>query len=242
MGSFDSDIISFLNQFAQRSYTFDQIMVFVSSSHLLKGGVFAILFWWLWFRRHGSDKSEHDGTRARVMTMIVACFISVFAVRVLAASIPFKIRPIHNADLNFVAPHDMNTDILQTWSSFPSDHAAMFFALAVSLWFISRSLGVLSLIYVAVVICVPRVYLGLYYPTDMVAGTAIGGAAAWVASGKVIRRLVDWRTSSWSRVHPASFYAFFFFVTFQVAVIFDDVREISSFVLHVLKVTVGSVG
>lgn len=242
MGSFDSSIISFFNQFAQRSYTFDQIVVFLSDSHLLKGGVFAMLFWWLWFRRQKDDKSEHDGTHARVMTMIVACFIAVFAVRILAVSTPFKIRPIHNPDLTFVVPHDMDSEILQTWSSFPSDHAAMFFALAVSLGFISRSLGILSLIYVAVVICAPRVYLGLNYPTDMIAGTVVGIAGAWVANIRIIRRLVGWYTLSWVRLHPASFYAFFFFVTFQVAVMFDDVREIAGFVFNLLEVTMKGVG
>ncbi len=238
MGSFDSSIISFFNQFAQRSYTFDQIVVFLSDSHLLKGGVFAMLFWWLWFRPQKDGKSEHDGMHARVMTMIVACFIAVFAVRILAVSTPFKIRPIHNRDLAFVVPHDMDSEILQTWSSFPSDHAAMFFALAVSLWFVSRSLGILSLIYVAVVICAPRVYLGLHYPTDIIAGTAIGIAVAWVVNIKVIRSLIGLFTSNWLRLHPASFYAFFFFITFQVAVIFDDVYEIAGFVSNVFGATV----
>ena len=233
MGSFDSSIIAFFNQFAQRSYTFDQIVVFLSDSHLLKGGVFAMLFWWLWFRRQKDGMSEHDGTHARVMTMIVACFVAVFAVRVLAVSTAFKLRPIHNAELNFVAPHDMDSNMLQTWSSFPSDHAAMFFALAVSLWFISHSLGILSLIYVSVVICAPRVYLGLHYPTDMIVGAAVGTGAAWVVNLKVVRRPVEWCASRWLRLHAASFYAFFFFVTFQVAVIFDDVYEISRFVSNV---------
>jgi undecaprenyl-diphosphatase len=176
------------------------------------------------------------------MTMIVACFIAVFAVRVLAVSTPFQVRPIHNADLTFAVPHDMDSDMLETWSSFPSDHAAMFFALAMSLWFISRSLGILSLIYVSVVICAPRVYLGLHYPTDMLVGAAVGIGAAWVVNLKVVRRPVEWCASRWLRLHAASFYAFFFFVTFQVAVMFDDVREIAGFVFHLLEVTMKVVG
>ena len=62
-------------------------------------------------------------------------------------------------------------------SSFPSDHASAAFAIAVSVLLLSRRLG---LLYVAgaVVIAVGRVVVGVHYLTDVLAGAAIGLAAA----------------------------------------------------------------
>jgi len=238
MNGFDTSIISFFNQFAQRSYTFDQIVIFISDSPILKGGVFAILLWWFWFRNKDEHLQEQDKTRTDVIMVILACALAVFAVRILAVATPFKLRPIHNPELNFVVPHDMDTEILQTWNSFPSDHAAMFFALAISFWYISRLLGSLMFIYVFIFICIPRVYLGLHYPTDIVAGTVVGVGAAYLTRIRHIRKITNRYTFKWLRFHPASFYAFFFFVTFQMAVIFNDVRDISKFLLHLLDVTI----
>lgn len=236
MNDFDVSIISFLNQFSQRSYTFDQIVIFISGSTIFKGGVFAILLWWFWFRYKDEHLPEQNETRTNVMMVILACTLAVFAVRILAVTTPFKLRPLHDPELNFVVPYDMDTEILQTWNSFPSDHAAMFVALAVSFWYISRSLGVLMFIYVSLFICIPRIYLGLHHPTDIIAGAVIGIGAACLTRIRHIRKITNRYSFKWLRLHPASFYAFFFFVTFQMAVIFNDVRSILKFLLHLLNV------
>lgn len=237
MNSFDVDIISLFNQFAHRSYTFDQIVIFISDSSSFKGCVFAIILWWLWFRHKDEHFTEQNKIRTDLIMVIVACVLAVCTVRILAVTTPFRLRPVHNPELSFVVPYDMNTEILQTWNSFPSDHAAMFFALALSFWHISHSLGVFMFIYVFIFICIPRVYLGLHYPTDIIVGTIVGVGAAYLTRIRPIPEIAGRYSLKWLRFHPASFYAFFFFITFQMAVIFDDVRDITKFLFHLLDIT-----
>jgi undecaprenyl-diphosphatase len=81
----------------------------------------------------------------------------------------------------FVA-HAASTHLLAGPSldpSFPSDHAAAAFAIAVAVLAFSRRLGVLLLV-AAAAIAVSRVALGLHYPSDVVAGAAVGMLAAQV--------------------------------------------------------------
>ena len=62
-------------------------------------------------------------------------------------------------------------------SSFPSDHAIVAFAFAVSLLFWRRRIGFVA-IAIASLLCVGRVSVGVHYPTDVLAGGAVGAAAA----------------------------------------------------------------
>lgn len=61
--------------------------------------------------------------------------------------------------------------------SFPSDHAAAAFAIALAVFAFSRRVGALFLA-VAALIGVSRIALGMHYPSDVLAGALIGCAAA----------------------------------------------------------------
>lgn len=67
--------------------------------------------------------------------------------------------------------------------SFPSDHAAAAFAIAFAILASWRRVGVAFLV-VASLIGVARVALGMHYPSDVVAGAAVG----WLAALLVTRR------------------------------------------------------
>lgn len=60
--------------------------------------------------------------------------------------------------------------------SFPSDHAAGAFALALGVWVYDRTFGTLLLL-VAGAIAFSRVFVGTHYPSDVVAGALLGAAA-----------------------------------------------------------------
>jgi undecaprenyl-diphosphatase len=64
-------------------------------------------------------------------------------------------------------------------ASFPSDHAAASFAIAVSVLLLHRRTGGVLLL-LAAAISVIRVFEGLHYPTDVLAGAAIGTVSAVV--------------------------------------------------------------
>lgn len=68
-------------------------------------------------------------------------------------------------------PHD---------ASFPSGHASSAFAAAVVLGAYAPRLRV-ALLVVATLVSISRVWLGVHYPSDVVAGAAVGSAIAWLA-------------------------------------------------------------
>ena len=61
--------------------------------------------------------------------------------------------------------------------SFPSDHAAVAFAIAFGVLAFSRRAGILFLA-AATLISLSRIALGLHYPSDVLAGALVGWAAA----------------------------------------------------------------
>lgn len=57
--------------------------------------------------------------------------------------------------------------------SFPSGHSASSFVVATIIWFHNRKMGTAALA-LAGLIAVSRLYVGVHYPTDVLAGTASG--------------------------------------------------------------------
>jgi hypothetical protein len=58
--------------------------------------------------------------------------------------------------------------------SFPSDTATLFFALATVIFLENRLVGLFCLLWVVVIIAVPRVIFGWHYPTDIVGSLVLG--------------------------------------------------------------------
>ncbi|MEO6203856.1 MAG: phosphatase PAP2 family protein [Mycobacteriales bacterium] len=62
-------------------------------------------------------------------------------------------------------------------ASFPSDHATMAGAVAVGLLFVERRWGIIAAL-LAVLMAVTRVYVGVHFPSDVLAGLLVGGLVA----------------------------------------------------------------
>jgi undecaprenyl-diphosphatase len=221
---FDSAILLFLNEFSRQSLIFDKIMVALVDINLFKGGILMGFIWWQWFRKTNATQSQ--AIREHIIATLVASFVALFTARMLASTLPFRIRPFENPDLQFVVPFTMKEDVLTGWSAFPSDHAVLFFTLAISFLYISKKLGIFSIIYVSLIICLPRIYLGLHYPTDIVAGAVLGLAFALVANYSKIRRPLSKPFFNLMARVPGMFYFSFFLVSYQIAVLFNDFRKL----------------
>lgn len=232
MNTIDVEILLFFNGFARKIWSLDYLMVFLSENHLLKGGVLAIILWAFWFQRH----SENPFLRQQVISTIVSSFFALFLARALALTLPFRLRPLHDPLLDFKLPYTMSPRMLESWSAFPSDHAVLFMAMAAGIFFISRRVGTAALVYVVFAICLPRIYLGLHYPTDILGGAGLGVVIARLFH---IERIRNWLASPalrWLQKSPASFYAFAFFLTYQLADMFDDVRHLGNFLYTLARV------
>jgi membrane-associated phospholipid phosphatase len=75
-------------------------------------------------------------------------------------------------------------------AGFPSDHATGSFAIAAALLLRHRSAGSVALAF-ATAIAVARVAVGAHYPTDVLAGAALGAAAAVVLFLPPLRWVTD---------------------------------------------------
>lgn len=230
MNSFDSSIISFLNGFAYHSVIFDNF-VHMLDNQLLKGGIIVALIYWAWFRPDAKQSKNRD----YLLCGIVACLLSIVVARTLAKSLPYRERPLRNPAIHFQLPYGDDTEALIHWSAFPSDHAAVFFALATAIFFAWRRAGILAFCYVAFIICLPRIYLGFHHPTDILGGAAIGVAIAWLAALEPVRKAVSRMATPWLERSPGSFYACLFIMTFQIATLFDGMRKIAQVLFQFFK-------
>jgi undecaprenyl-diphosphatase len=140
--------------------------------------------------------------------------------------LPFRPRPFSTPEFAHSFALGRAQRGLDTWTAFPSDHATLFAALAVGLWFASRRAGWALCIYVLVVVMLPRLYLGMHYPTDLLAGAVIGVVIAWLVNSDALRPLIAGPLTRWQTWSPASFYACAFLLTSQIAVLFDPVRHL----------------
>jgi undecaprenyl-diphosphatase len=80
-------------------------------------------------------------------------------------------------------------------ASFPSDHATAAFAIATAVLLRDRRWGVVVLAFAAV-LAAGRVALGVHYPSDVLAGAALGAAVSLALYAPLVRpridRLADW--------------------------------------------------
>ncbi|MEV6580462.1 phosphatase PAP2 family protein [Streptomyces sp. NPDC051582] len=149
----------------------------ISAWSLYGLALFAVLMVVAWWR------ARRAGAPAAVTALAVPLItLAGFGVDLLLKLVVREDRPcqsLHVAVLEGCpAPGD--------WS-FPSNHAAIAAAAAVALLFVSRRLGAVALI-AAVLMAASRVWVGVHYPHDVLAGCALGALVAAVCARSVRSR------------------------------------------------------
>src|SRR5215472_10582702 len=135
MNPLDAWIISCLNGVARHSRTLDWFIVLIGNNDLIKGALLPALIWWAWFR---PVHAQSEQRRILLLCGVLAYFPALAVSRTLSFVLPFRERPLRNPSLHFQLPYGVQETTLIGWSSFPSDHAAVFFALAMCIFFVSR--------------------------------------------------------------------------------------------------------
>lgn len=82
-----------------------------------------------------------------------------------------RARPFVNNDINLLFEH--NT------SSFPSGHAAVFFAISTIVFYYNKRIGILFFL-VSILIILARVFSGIHWPSDILAGAVVGIFSGWL--------------------------------------------------------------
>jgi undecaprenyl-diphosphatase len=231
MNHFDIEIISIINQFAQFSWLLDSTIKFISGNYLIKGGVLLTIFWWGWFRINKNKPS----VQLHLLATLFSCVMALVLARSLTLLLPFRLRPLHEKSLDFILPYTMKPTALEGWSSFPSDHAVLFYALSTGFFYISKKVGIFAFAYTTLFIGFPRIYLGLHYPTDILGGALIGIVITLLCQSNYFLKKVSQPILNTSNTKPGIFYPLFFILTYQIADMFDNSRALFSFLRSAFK-------
>lgn len=153
----DYTIFQAINQFAGNKPTLDFLMVTMTDFGI------PILFTIMLF--FANKKTTYK-------TLFAAGI--VFVIDFLFKIVYFRQRPFVTHDVNLLVDH------LQS-ASFPSRHTDIAFAFAQSIFLGDKKTGVAALI-IAAIVGLSRVYVGVHYPLDVLAGAVLGIAGAYFSS------------------------------------------------------------
>jgi undecaprenyl-diphosphatase len=230
----DLPILDFLTGFTGKSSLFDHLMNALSRLDLFKGVVLMCLFWYVWAAAPADEPPEvREQRQKRLMLVLIGTVLMGGLSRGLQLALPIHQRPLL-ADLGLNFPiMDVATYRLNNWNSFPSDHGMFFFALGAGLWSVNRRVGLIVFIWSAVIIDFPRVYLGIHYPSDVVAGSLLGLVGMRLFLALPLDR-VERSLNVWRYAHPGMFMALMFFTTNEIGHLLAELRDVAGISAHML--------
>ena len=175
----DMAVFWYLNSWAGVTPLGDALIVFCAKylAYISVLAFLALLFFW--------RRSRQENIRIFWVTMLSGVIARL--------GITELIRLFYHRPRPFMAYHVHQLILDNEWS-FPSGHAAFFFAVAVAIFCYNKKWGSVFLV-AAVFITVGRVIAGVHYPSDIAGGMLIGVAVAYIVftlaekqrRGKVIK-------------------------------------------------------
>ncbi|HXR78051.1 MAG TPA: phosphatase PAP2 family protein [Bryobacteraceae bacterium] len=226
----DWNITEFFNQFAGKHQIVDRSIHFLADYSLTSSMLLLAVICYLWFR----EKADSRPIRARMIAEIIGAALAGPISRGLQLILRFHPRPLHDPSMAFHVPYGVDPEILNHWSSFPSDHAAVYFGLATVIWLHSRWLGAAAWVWAAL-LCVLRVYLGYHWTSDILGGAAIGILCV-LAFRTIVPRVLLSQALTWEERWPGIFYAFAFLACYQVGTLFEDLRHLGASLLQAARI------
>jgi membrane-associated phospholipid phosphatase len=225
---FDFPITRAINELAARSALFDRFAFLLDTYFTYSGVVLLTLIWFCWF---ADDRSE---ARARLVVGAIAAVAAGICSRFLQYSLPTHPRPIYDVALGYKQlPFIPYVPRFNDWSSFPSDHATVFLGLTLVVLLSGSRFRAIAAAWI-ILVEMMRIVMGGHYPTDLIAGGALAGAFVWTSqlAGVVSLGL---KFVALEKSQPALFYAAAFFLSYQVATLFVDLRLALEGLIHTFR-------
>ena len=157
-----------INGFVGTSPTFDHLARIVASDYLMPLAFSAVIFA-IWFV--GRERTERQRYQRGTLLAASAIGIANLVVDIIDSAYDRQ-RPFDELGESLQLIFYRSTD-----PSFPANPMAVVFAIAMGVWIVDRRIG-WTLIAAATVYSLMRVYVGTFYPTDVIGGAVIGVLAA----------------------------------------------------------------
>jgi membrane-associated phospholipid phosphatase len=214
--AFDRPATRLINGFANRSWLFDYFTEASSKYATFSGVIMMAVIWYCWF-----ENRDTEG-RVRILVGTLASIGAGGISRILQHGIPTHLRPYYDTALGFHLPANLD-EAFNNWNSFPSDHVTVFAGLAIVLYIARPSFAIYAILWITIVESF-RIFIGAHYPSDLIAGVALAALAVW-ASQMSWPMSVGTKIMRWERSSPGFFYMSAFFLSYQIATLFNDVRQ-----------------
>ena len=170
-----------------------------------------------------SLNSKDEETKARIFIGVCMSFGAGVISRFLQHHLDTHARPFYDIAVAFRTPPGVFMPPLNTWDSFPSDHASVFAGLTVVLFVIKADVRYYMAVWIFIVES-SRMYIGAHFPCDLVGGAALASAIVWIFQYRMFIRVGEW-ICSWEHRAPLVFHAAYFMLLYQVATVFLDIRN-----------------
>ena len=220
--AFDIAAVQALNSYLGVWPTLDKALWVLGTNPLFKGFLFVSLLLWLGAGR----KPDQDNGFCFAIKWIAGLAVGLLIARYVQNFVPSHLRPISEPALALRSFRLADNAYFARLYSFPSDHAVMFFGLSTAIFSRNRGIGALAFLWSAAVICAPRVYFGYHYPSDVIAGAALGVTVMAAALAARVPDFVTRRARDFETFAPGLGHGLAFFICAEIAVNFDHVREI----------------
>jgi len=226
--AFDRALTLALNPFTHRSLLFDAACHAISDNTMLSNLILVALLWYCWF------SAPDLYSRYKNLTGTIASSVASLLSRITQLSFPNRARPFHDPGLHLKLPFTVKVDSLRhVASSYPSDHATLYFGLAATIFSINRKLGYYAL-GLAVLLDVIRLYLGFHYFSDIVGGAALGVLCVYGVQRLNIASMRK-RVLAICEAPGPVFYALAFCATYLIATMFFDIRILAAQIIHLKR-------